>query len=142
MGSIPNEMICCYTCWRWEWDWRTDLEGYYTCANCRDLLDLARQQDAFTNLHRHLAGILPHPFSLPSLFEHLHSIKLTHTRAQRRDTLRFFLLGAPNTHNFFYDLRVECWEQLGRIRRNGKVYYTSIHAWGFDVIDAISDFLI
>ena len=140
MGSIDSEMTWCYTCWRWEWDWRTDFEGHYTCANCKDLSNLARQREAFIKLHRHLAGILPHPLSLQFLFEHLHSNKFTHTRYQRRETLRFFLLGAPHTPNFFYDLRTKGWEQSRAIYRNGKHYFTK--GWRFDFIDAVCDFLI
>ena len=142
MGSYAIEMSWCYTCWCREWDWRVYYEGHYTCANCKDLSDYDRQREAFIKLHRHLASVLPHPLPLSSLFEHLHPINYKHTRIQRLETFRCFLLGAPHTSNFFNDLRVQAWEQRRGIRRGGKNYCQQ--SWGIeaDFITAVCDFLI
>ena len=68
------EMSMCFTCYRTEWDWRVCYEGDYTCANCKDLTRFDRQRKAFIKMHHHLTGVLPHPLSLSSLFEHLYPI--------------------------------------------------------------------
>ena len=142
MGSYDAEICWCNTCWHKEWDWRVDFEDYYSCANCNDLLEYARQREAFTKMHRHLARVLPLPLSLSTLFELLHPNKFKHTRYQRLETFRFFLLGAPRTSNFFYDLRVQAWEQRDGIRWKGKNYCQQW--WGLerDFITDVCELLI
>ena len=143
MGSYDIEMSWCYTCWRTEWDWRVCYEGDYTCANCKDLTSFDRQRKAFIKMHHHLTGVLPHPLSLSSLFEHLYPISYKHTRIQRQQTLRCFLLGAPYTTNFFYDLHIQMHEQIRRgYRRGGKNYHQQSWNDETDFLTVVCDFLI
>ena len=142
MGSYDIEISMCFTCYRTEWNWRVCYEGDYTCANCKDLTSFDLQRKAFIKMHHHLTGVLPHPLSLSSLFEHLYPISYKHTRIQRQQTLRCFLLGAPHTSNFFNDLRIKAWEQRRGIRRGGKNYRQLSWDNETDFITAVCDFLI
>ena len=143
MGSQDVELSRCFTCYRIEWDWRACYADDYTCANCKDLTSFDLQRKAFIKMHHHLTGALPHPLSLSSLFEHLYPIRYKHTRIQRQQTLRCFLLGAPYTINFFYNLHIQLHEQITRgYTRGGRTYHQQSWNDETDFLTVVCDFLI
>ena len=145
MGSYDIEISMCLTCYRMEWDWRACYEDDYTCANCKDLTSFDFQRNAFIKMYHHLTGVLPHQLSLPSLFEYLYpaSLRYKHTRIQRQQTLRCFLLGAAYTTNYFYNLHIQLQEQIRRgYTRRGKTYYQQSWNEEMDFLTIACDFLI
>ena len=145
MGSQDVELSMCLTCYRMEWDWRACYADDYTCAKCKDLISFDSQRNAFIKIYHHLTGVLPQPLSLPSLFEYLYpaSLRYKHTRIQRQQTLRFFLLGAAFTTNYFYNLHTRLQEQIRRgYTRRGKTYYQQSWNEETDFLIIVCDFLI
>ena len=145
MGSQDVELSMCLTCYRMEWDWRACYADDYTCAKCKDLTSFDFQRNAFIKIYHHLTGVLPQPLSLPSLFEYLYpaSLRYKHTRIQRQQTLRCFLLGAAYTTNYFYNLHIQLQEQIRRgYTRRGKTYYQQSWNDETDFLTIVCDFLI
>ena len=145
MGSLATELSRCLTCHCMECDWRACNADDYTCAKCKDLISFDSQRNAFLKIYHHLTGVLPQPLSLPSLFEYLYpaSLRYKHTRIQRQQTLRFFLLGAAFTINYFYNLHTRLQEQIRRgYTRRGKTYYQQSWNEETDFLTIVCDFLI
>ena len=145
MGSQDVELSRCFTCYRIEWDWRACYADAYTCAKCKDLINFDSKRNAFIKIYHHLTGVLPQPLSLPSLFEYLYpaSLRYKHTRIQRQQTLRFFLLGAAFTTNYFYNLHTRLQQQIIKgYTRRGKTYYQQSWNEQTDFLTNVCDFLI
>ena len=121
----------------------------YTCTRCLDLDRLVKHRATSFALYQQFHKVLPqtcvtdiYEFTYPGSYNQWKKLNWYHY-TQRRSTIKFFLAGAPWTHNWIHDLNRKLQRQGRRdLLWRGKAYHTSSWNMYTDLYFVFCDYLI